>query len=228
MSKARDVADSYTDVEVDAKDATLQTQVNDRYTKAETDAAIAKLLRSDASDTMSGDLTIQNSDPSLILRDTDTIHPSNQAVRLRHNGLDNELPNGEGLGLIIDTPDTTGSDLTPAVITTGEFYAQNNQKVYHTGNEQQIGVGQTWQNVAASRSSGVTYTNTTGKPIVVSVWGNFSNSNWLARITINGVVANYLRDGTNYNGGVMTTAIVPNGQTYRVDISGISGWAELR
>jgi hypothetical protein len=30
MSKARDVADSYTDVEVDAKDATLQTQVNDK------------------------------------------------------------------------------------------------------------------------------------------------------------------------------------------------------
>jgi hypothetical protein len=95
----------------------------------------SQFLRSDASDTMSGDLTIQNSDPSLILRDTDTIHPSNQAVRLRHNGLDNELPNGEGLGLIIDTPDTTGSDLTPAVITTGEFYAQNNQKVWHAGND---------------------------------------------------------------------------------------------
>jgi hypothetical protein len=37
MSKARDVADSYTDVEVDAKDATVQTQVNDRYTKSESD-----------------------------------------------------------------------------------------------------------------------------------------------------------------------------------------------
>jgi hypothetical protein len=84
---------------------------------------------------MSGDLTIQNSDPSLILRDTDTSNPSNQAVRLRHNGLDHELPNGEGLGLIIDTPDTTGTDLTPAVITTGEFYAQNNQKVWHAGND---------------------------------------------------------------------------------------------
>jgi hypothetical protein len=57
MSKARDVADSYTDVEVDAKDATLQTQVNDRYTKAETDAAVAKLLRSDANDTHSGVIT---------------------------------------------------------------------------------------------------------------------------------------------------------------------------
>jgi alpha-tubulin suppressor-like RCC1 family protein len=43
MSKARDVADSYTDVEVDAKDATLQTQVNDRYTKAEVDAKDATL-----------------------------------------------------------------------------------------------------------------------------------------------------------------------------------------
>jgi hypothetical protein len=46
MSKARDVADSYTDVEVDAKDAALQTQINDRYTKAETDAAVASLVDS--------------------------------------------------------------------------------------------------------------------------------------------------------------------------------------
>lgn len=92
----------------------------------------------------------------------------------------------------------------------------------------QIGVNQTWQNFTGSRSSGVTYTNTTGKPIVVSVWGNFRNNNWVAYTTVNGVVCNYLRDGTNYNGGVMTTAIVPTGQTYKVNISGITGWAELR
>lgn len=32
-----------------------------------------------------------------------------------------------------------------------------------------IGYGQTWQSVTAGRTSGTTYTNTTGKPIFVSV-----------------------------------------------------------
>jgi len=33
----------------------------------------------------------------------------------------------------------------------------------------EIGVGQTWQDMTASRSSGATYTNSTGKPITASV-----------------------------------------------------------
>jgi len=44
--------------------------------------------------------------------------------------------------------------------------------VSFTDQEQQIGVGQTWQTV--TRTSGVTYQNTTGRPIMVSVNGENS------------------------------------------------------
>jgi len=62
MSKARDVADSYTDVEVDAKDATLQTQVNDRYTKSESDGRY--LQNGDAITSNNGNVGIGTSSPT--------------------------------------------------------------------------------------------------------------------------------------------------------------------
>lgn len=82
-----------------------------------------------------------------------------------------------------------------------------------------IGVGQTWQNVAGSRSAGVTYTNSTGKSIsmAVSTIGN-------AYITVGGVVAAYsgINDATNYLG-----AVIPNGTQYYMT-GAIGIWAELR
>jgi hypothetical protein len=62
MSKARDVADSYTDVEVDAKDATVQTQVNDRYTKSESDGRY--LQNGDAITSNNGNVGIGTSSPT--------------------------------------------------------------------------------------------------------------------------------------------------------------------
>ena len=39
----------------------------------------------------------------------------------------------------------------------------------NTADLKEIGVGQTWQDVTASRVAGITYTNSTGKPISVSI-----------------------------------------------------------
>ena len=52
--------------------------------------------------------------------------------------------------------------------------------------DQVIGVGQTWQDVTASRALGVTYTNTTGKPIHV-IAGIFSTNVGTQSATVNGV-----------------------------------------
>lgn len=84
-------------------------------------------------------------------------------------------------------------------------------------NSNALGVGQTWQNVTASRNSGVTYTNTTGRTICVSIWF-FRELTWDASIVVNGV------KGSN------SFAIVPAGATYLFSCSGVSikGWSELR
>lgn len=84
---------------------------------------------------------------------------------------------------------------------------------------QDLGVGQTWQNVTASRSAGVTYTNSTGKPIFIFFYSGSSG------VTI-------VVDGINI--GSMTTAtgnscgfVVPNGSTYSAATKPTT-WSELR
>jgi hypothetical protein len=95
-----------------------------------------------------------------------------------------------------------------------------------------IGVSQTWQNMIASRALNATYTNTTGKPIMVAVQGNFAVNQYF-ELVIGGVSVaisgwNSFASGS-VNGTV--TGIVPNGTSYIVNSTGVSGglkWAELR
>lgn len=94
-----------------------------------------------------------------------------------------------------------------------------------------LGDGQTWQNFAASRVPGTTYTNNTGKPIAVSVTFDNVTFGWPASIYVNGLeIRGYYSAGTNFPAGA--TAIVPAGSTYRAQTMNGSGnivvWAELR
>ena len=90
-------------------------------------------------------------------------------------------------------------------------------------NQTTLGWGQTWQDVTASRSSGVIYTNTTGKPIYVIVVPNTLSgytieidSSIRSRITM--VSGNY----------IPASFIVPNGSTYKINGSTFFCWNELR
>lgn len=92
-----------------------------------------------------------------------------------------------------------------------------------TGDAIPIGVNQTWQNVTSSRASGTTYTNSTGRPIMVLVTTN-NNSN-----TVCNVAGTQITNGGNSPSYTNATFIVPNGSTYSVTAgSGITYWAELR
>jgi len=72
------------------------------------------------------------------------------------------------------------------------------------------GSGQTWQSV--TRTSGTTYTNNTGKPIVINAWANSITTGQVA-LTVGGiVVATSSYNGTT--GGIFVTAIVPNNTSY--------------
>ena len=94
-----------------------------------------------------------------------------------------------------------------------------------------IGVNQTWQDVKASRAMGTTYTNSTGKPISVSVGTNSgTNSINYTYLYVSGLL---VCADTNQGGNSWRTtveAIVPNGATYSCSNGGNSyaAWYELR
>jgi hypothetical protein len=96
-----------------------------------------------------------------------------------------------------------------------------------------IGVGQTWQNVGASRATGTTYTNSTGRTIMLAITGLITGSvafaDWLE---IGGVVVARVGGvGSTANMPAYAYAIVPPGATYKLNtVSGVAFnyWAELR
>lgn len=91
-----------------------------------------------------------------------------------------------------------------------------------------VGVGQTWQDVSASRSAGTSYQNTTGAPIQISVTTRF-----------NGTVMEVSSDNSTWIGVATTTndrlhpdtnqVVIPNNYYYRIASGAtILVWAELR
>ena len=97
--------------------------------------------------------------------------------------------------------------------------ARTNSAVTATIALDAIGTGQSWVNFATGRSSGVTYTNSTGESIMVSVQVIGG-----ATITVGGVVAasSGVNDAQNH-----LHAVVPNGSTY-IAAGSIGRWSELR
>ncbi len=100
-----------------------------------------------------------------------------------------------------------------------------------------VGINQTWQNVTASRASGTTYTNTSGRPIEIIVRAsgtstvNAGSLNVIVSGLTLGVCTLSESNGTQWNGLTQTiSVIVPNGATYSCTVTNgtINQWAELR
>jgi len=90
-----------------------------------------------------------------------------------------------------------------------------------------LGVGQTWQDMTASRAKNTNYTNTTGRTIMVSGWFSDSNTYTITGY-IDGVPVAAWYCGASF---VYTmNLIVPAGSTYQVYNSGatLTKWFELR
>ena len=99
-----------------------------------------------------------------------------------------------------------------------------------------IGEGQTWQNVTSSRAIGTTYTNSTGRAIMISVSAT-GNAGFIQAIligVINGVII--ITNGANSGtaGGATYASfslIIPSGATYSANNGGgctLQTWFELR
>jgi hypothetical protein len=96
-----------------------------------------------------------------------------------------------------------------------------------------IGVGQSWTNVGGSRSSGTTYTNSTGRAIQLMVaTDNTGNSQYgsgnSAKFFINGNNVGEAFCSNAANVGGLFQAIIPPSSTYQVSASIIRSWWELR
>lgn len=93
-----------------------------------------------------------------------------------------------------------------------------------------LGEGQTWQNVLSSRVNGVTYQNTTGKPIFVSVLGGSASggSNIQAYVGVSSANVAVAQQSA-YFGNPGVSFVVPDQHYYKASAgNGIAAWAELR
>lgn len=98
--------------------------------------------------------------------------------------------------------------------------------------DRSIGSGQSWQNVAASRSLGTNFTNITGRSISVSI-GMVGSGTPVFELIVDGRVASYSQTpGGPVNLNTLE-AIIPNLSVYSVQLrsgtfSSIRSWEELR
>lgn len=100
---------------------------------------------------------------------------------------------------------------------------------YTPGIPQELGYRQAWQNVTASRAVSTTYTNTTGRPIMVAI-GFVSVSDVKITLSVDGLPV-LGSTSTGYAGDdyASVSMVVPNNSTYSVTTSaGTLTWLELR
>lgn len=87
-----------------------------------------------------------------------------------------------------------------------------------------LGQGQTWQDLSGSRNPSTTYTNSTGRPIVVFVEGTASGGNTTTISTVGATVGIVTSRHAASGFFVTTPMIVPSGSTYSITPF-TGGWA---
>jgi hypothetical protein len=137
-------------------------------------------------------------------------------------------------GNVASTISWDGNNVTfdkPVLVPTAPVGTKNTQ-VATTAFAMGAGVGsnQTWQDVKSNRALGTTYTNSTGKPIIVSV--RYEITGIAVSMIVDGVTVASFYNSTNSQLGVTQQVVVPNGSTYTVTASSgsptLTIWTELR
>lgn len=254
LATKRDVNDSYSKTEVDEKFTDTGKLIKEKLGKSETAADSAKLQG------IGGENYMRNFNNLLPVGDAN----SGRYWSERGNGIYHynkplsEVQNMyEGARFAhVEITNIQGELLVVAYDFNGDIYVRTGNQPQPNGNDmamrpwaraggKSIGVGQTWQNVTAERHTGVTYTNTTGRPIAIHISMNSdgpsgSTTGGVAhiRIYINDVEMGYIYTG--HVPGITTSMtdgiIIPAGATYRVVTSrtldgtfqDATSWYELR
>ncbi len=93
------------------------------------------------------------------------------------------------------------------------------------------GDGYSWHDETSNRSAGTTYTNTTGKPIMVNIFSNQGNNCTVSiEVFIDGVSVPLAADNSSDYPQCGGNVIVPAGSTYKVAIynASVNKWLELK
>ncbi|WP_151823842.1 hypothetical protein [Acinetobacter bereziniae] len=92
-----------------------------------------------------------------------------------------------------------------------------------TSNSNQI-----WRDVGSNRAKNTTYTNSTGHPIFINVLVGGNDGDSDAELYVSSVRVGVFHCGYGTRGAVTISALVPNGETYRLTTgNSIWGWMEL-
>jgi hypothetical protein len=130
----------------------------------------------------------------------------------------------------LDSPITLTNPVISSIVNTGTLTLPTTTGTLALQSDV-IGIGQTWQLLTGSRAIGTTYTNSTGRPIMVAAVFTNSSTNQTVGFTVSGV--NVVFDQTTTaNTGAGGTLIIPNGATYVTYTSAgtltLVSWSELR
>ncbi|WP_273803685.1 pyocin knob domain-containing protein [Providencia rettgeri] len=93
--------------------------------------------------------------------------------------------------------------------------------------EQTMGVDQSWKDVTNSRNAGISYTNSSKKPIMVNISGQYKTSG-IGNVLVDGVVVTSIGGSINVDISRIAVFIVPAGSKYIIDKDiNVSMWSEL-
>ena len=167
-----------------------------------------------------GEVTVDTTNKTLRVHDGSTVGGTRLATLV------------DGLVPVSQLPDATttvkgvvilNNTLTSTSTTTALTAAQG--KVL---GDRDFGVGQTVQDVTASRALGTTYTNSTGKPVLISVTVAGANDFGTTTLTVSGVAAASVSNSSQYGQTKNICYVIPPSSTYSVVGSPIILWTELR
>ena len=215
---------SYSKIEMDKKFTSMGTTIAEKLGKSETAADSAKLGGSPADDFMRKSVYKPNNESSansLVLRDSNGDF-AGRYITAGHFRL--QAPNQNNIfsgdrELLFREGSAENDNYVRAVSVP---YAASVMGV--------LGINQTWQSVTHLRQAGVTYTNTTGRPIMVSITSHCTTGG-SSNLIIDGVGLCITGGGDNMQSSA--TGIVPNGSTYKYKsfTTGndfLDNWHELR
>lgn len=148
-------------------------------------------------------------------------------------------------GAMIDTATAKGVPIDADIFIIGDSAVSNASKKLSLGNLKAVlltyfdtlysrtsaifAIGQTWQSVTGTRALTTTYTNSTGKAIMVAVGGTSTVNSYIVGVVAGSQIIQHYVSAGNGNGVIF---IVPIGATYSVTFSGgtntLTYWNELR